>query len=262
MRGDMSSSVRLSTLWIGPTLGAVERACLRSALRQDHPVSLYCYHAPAGVPDGVEICDAAEVLPETRILHHHTGSVSLFSNLFRYALLRRGLGTWIDTDVYLLRPLDDALPCLFGRQSANMLNGAVLRLPSDCPLLEPLIRLFDETEVPFWLSPAEQDAAEVRLRETGRTGLSLMPWGTAGPNALTALAGQAGLWHLALPETVFYPGPYQSAGWILNPALRLDDIARPDTVAVHLWNELIKRCKDAPAPAGSFLARLQAEGQP
>ncbi|MDQ8755544.1 hypothetical protein RCO27_04815 [Sphingosinicella sp. LHD-64] len=256
------SSARLSTLWIGPALGAVERACLRSALRQGHPVSLYCYRTPDGVPDGVEIRDAADVLPETRILHHHTGSVSLFSNLFRYALLRRGPGTWIDTDVCLLRPIDSGEPYLFGRQSPAILNGAVLRPPPDSPLLEPLIRLFDETEIPFWLSPAEQDAAAIRLRETGRAGLSLMPWGTAGPGALTALAARAGFGSLALPEATFYPVSYQRAGWILNPAIRLDDVVRPETIAVHLWNELIKSCKEAPAPDGSFLARLQAEGRP
>jgi hypothetical protein len=257
----MSSPVRLSTLWVGPALGAVERACLRSALRQGHPVSLYCYRAPDGIPEGVEMCDAAEILPETRIIRHHAGSVSLFSNLFRYALLRRGPATWIDTDIYLLRPVDGTQPHLFGRQSPAILNGAVLRLPPASPLLDPLIRLFDETEVPFWLSTAEREVATIRLRETGRTGLSLMPWGTAGPNALTALAGRAGLWSLALPESVFYPARFQSAGWILSPKIRLDDVVRPDTVAVHLWNELIKAHKDQPAPAGSFLARLQDEGR-
>lgn len=257
----MSSPVRLSTLWIGPALGTVERACLRSALRHGHPVSLYCYRTPRGIPDGVEVCDAAEIVSETRIIRHHGGSVSLFSNLFRYALLRRGPATWIDTDIYLLRPIDGTQPHLFGRQSPAALNGAVLRLPQASPLLDPLIHLFEETEVPFWLGPAERDAAAIRLRETGRTGLSLMPWGTAGPNALTALVGRAGLWSLALPESVFYPARFQSAGWILSPAIGLDDVARPDTVAVHLWNELIKGRKDQSAPTGSFLARLQTEGR-
>ena len=31
----------------------IERACLRSVLRQGHRLSLYCYEKPAGVPTGV-----------------------------------------------------------------------------------------------------------------------------------------------------------------------------------------------------------------
>src|SRR5690349_7920416 len=34
------------TLWIGESLGAVERACLRSVLRQGHSLALYCYDRP------------------------------------------------------------------------------------------------------------------------------------------------------------------------------------------------------------------------
>jgi hypothetical protein len=193
-------------------------------------------------------------------VRHRNGSVALFSDLFRLSLLRRGLGTWIDTDVYFVAPIDAARPILFGRQSANVINGAVLRLPPDSPLLAALLALFDEQEVPFWLDPAEREAAARRLAETGRTGLSQMPWGTAGPNALTALARRMRVDDQALPESVFYPVPFRHAGWILNPGLRLEEAIRPETVAVHLWNALIKDIKDRPAPAGSFLARLQEEG--
>lgn len=257
----MPERVRLNTLWIGPSLSRVERACLRSALRQGHPVTLHCYDVPAGVPDGVDLADAAPLVPATRIVRHRTGSVSLFSNLFRYILQRQGLGTWIDTDLYFVAPVDGTRPNLFGRQSADELNGAVLRLPADSPLLPPLIALFDEADVPFWLSKAQHAAAAQRLREHGRTGLALMPWGSTGPIALTALARRFGLEAAALPAEIFYPVPWREAGWILDPARKLDDMVRPGTVAVHLWNELIRNFKDAPAPPGSFLARLHGEGR-
>ena len=42
----------------------------------------------------MELRDAAEILPESRIIRHKTGSVALFANWFRYELQRRGLGTW------------------------------------------------------------------------------------------------------------------------------------------------------------------------
>lgn len=256
----MPAPIRLVTLWIGPRLGRVERACLRSALRQGHGVTLYCYDVPEGVPEGVAIADAAAILPVDRIVRHRSGSPSLFSNLFRYELQRRALGTWIDADLYLLRSIDGERPTLFGLQDEATINGAVLRLPPDSPLLPPLIALFDEREVPFWLNPAERAAAEQGRDADGRLRLSNLPWGVAGPRALTALARRTGLFGKALPCPVFYPVPYQRAAWIRSPVIPLERVVGTTTVAVHLWNELIRGFKDEPATAGSFLARLQAEG--
>ena len=95
-------------LWIGPALGPLERACMNSVLRQGHRLVLWCYDEPRHVPDGVELRDAAEIVPRHGSSDHHSGSVSLFSNLFRYELQRQGLGTWLDSDVYLLKPLESA----------------------------------------------------------------------------------------------------------------------------------------------------------
>lgn len=251
----------LNTLWIGPALGAVERACLRSALRQGHPVRLWCYQPPTGVPDGVELAEAASVVAESRIIRHANGSPALFSNLFRYELQRQGLGTWIDADLYLLRPLEVAGSYLFGREEGGTINTAALRLPPDSPLIEPLTAIFDEDRVPFWLPLRHRLAAEWRLRRTGRSGLSEMPWGTAGPKALTALARRHGLDGLALPESALHPVGWRQAGWICDPAVALEDVAGPETIAVHLWNDRIGEWKDQPAPPGSFLARLQEEGR-
>ena len=89
-----------------------------------------------------------------------------------------------------------------------------------------------------------------------------MPWGSAGPHAVTWLARREGIERLALSRPVFYPVPWQNAGWIRDPAQALEKLVAPETRAVHLWNELIKGFKDAPGPRGSFLARLQEEGGP
>lgn len=249
-----------TTLWIGPALSRLERACFRSVMRAGHPLILYCYDEPAGIPEGVEVRDAATILPRDRIIRHRGGSVSLFSNLFRYELQRRSAGIWLDSDIYLLRPIEDDRSFLFGYEDGGNINTAVLRLPPDSPLLSRLIRIFDEDSVPAWLPPRSRLAAWWRLKTQGRSGLSRMPWGVAGPRALTALAIEEGVTHWALPPDVFYPLHYSDAKRILDPAVSLADITTSDSIAIHLWNENIKHYKDAPAPAGSFLARLQAEG--
>ncbi len=241
-------------------MSRLERACFRSVLRAGHPLVLYCYDAPEGIPEGVEVRDAATILPRERIIRHRNGSVSLFSNWFRYELQRREAGIWIDSDVYLLRAITDDRPFLFGYEDAGTINTAILRLPPDSPLLDRLIRIFDEDSVPAWIPARYRLTAWWRLKTQGRSGLSLMPWGVAGPRALTALATEEGVAHWALPPEIFYPLHYSEARRILDPEVSLADITASDSVAVHLWNENIKHYKDAPAPPGSFLARLQAEG--
>lgn len=250
------------SLWIGPSLGAVERACLKSVLRQGHPLALYCYSPPAGVPDGVELRDAAQIIPQHRIIRHKSGSVALFADWFRYELQRRGLGTWLDTDIYLLKPLDGENAYLLGEEEPGRINNGVMRIPSDSPLLPPLLAMFEEKCVPFWLPPRARLAAWWRLRTTGSSGLADMHWGSTGPQALSALAARHGLAHLAEPPQVFYPARWQDAEWIRDPGVALQDVITGQTVALHLWNERIKRFKNLPAPGGSFLARLQAEGAP
>jgi hypothetical protein len=247
-------------LWIGSSLGAVERACLASVLRQGHRLALYCYREPRGVPPGVELRNAAAVLPEGAIIRHQSGSVALFANRFRYELQRRGAGTWLDTDIYLLKPLESKKPYLMGEEAPGVINNGILRIPAESPLLPPLLALFEEDCVPFWLPPRARAAAWWRLRTRGRSGLSKMPWGSAGPLALTAVAKREGLAALAQPAHVLHPVRWQDAAWIREPGQRLEDRISDETVALHLWNERIRHFKDDPAPAGSFLARLQAEG--
>ena len=114
------------TLWIGERLGLLERACLRSILRQWNSLALYCYRETEGVHEGIEVRDASEILPQQAVFRHRSGSVALFSDWFRYELQRRSLGTWVDTDLYLLGPIDGERQYLFGEQQPGLLNNAVL----------------------------------------------------------------------------------------------------------------------------------------
>jgi hypothetical protein len=248
------------SLWIGPRLGAVERACLRSVLAQGHKPTLWCYDRPEGIPEGVTVADAATILPRDSVIAHRSGSVALFANHFRYELQRRGLGFWLDSDVYLLSPLTGLPDHVFAWTDSDHINTAVLRLPPSCPMIAPLLEIFEEQHVPAWLPLRAKLPAWWRLKRTGRSGLSEMPWGSAGPLAFTWLARRTGLDALAMAPAVFYPMHWSRAAWIADPGIQLEEVVTPETRAVHLWNELIKGFKDASAPRGSFLSRLQAEG--
>jgi hypothetical protein len=246
-------------LWIGERLGALERACMRSVLRQGHDLVLWRYGSVDGVPEGVTLRDAGEVLPESAIVRHHTGSVALFSDRFRYELQRQGRGIWLDTDVYLLKPIPET-ETLLTEFEPGLINGGVLRLPPESPLLPPLLALFEDEVIPHWLPLRARAAAFLRRLTTGRADLALMPWGTAGPWALTAYARELGLDRLAAPPPFYSPVSWPDAGWIRDPSKPLESRIHDCTIALHLWNERIKAFKEAPAAPGSFLERLQREG--
>ena len=253
--------LRCVTLWIGDSLGPVERACLRSIVRQGHALTLYCYQEPIGIPAGIDLADASAILPESAILRDSTGSIALFSDWFRYELLLRRLGTWVDTDVYLVGALDAESPYLFGIESPGILNNAVLRLPSDSALISGLLEPFVTRTTPKWMPLGKYLRMRARELVTGHVALADVPWGTTGPRALTGLARRHGLMHLAQPQDLFYPVPWSRASWVLDPHAALEDVISERTVGVHLWNHCIRGIKDGKAPKGSFLARLQSEGE-
>ena len=246
-------------LWSGERRGPVERACMRSVLRQGHRLSLWCYRPPAGVPDGVELADASGILPESAVVRHRSGSFALFSDWFRYALQRQGKGVWLDSDVYLFRPIPDC-DLLLTEFEPRLINGATLKIPADSPMLKDLLALFEQDIIPWWVPLPARIAAMWRRATTGRADIARMPWGMAGPWALTAYARRHQLAHLAAPARVYSPVRWQDAGWIRDPGQRLESHVAEDTIALHLWNDRIKAFKDEPAAEGSFLARLQAEG--
>jgi len=234
---------------------------LRSVVRQGHRVALYCYREPSGIPDHVEVRDASEILPLDRVPKPWLERVDLYSDWFRYELLQRGLGTWVDTDVYLLAPLETERPYLFGIEEHNHLNNAVFRLPPDSPLLQPLLEPFLKQTTPRWMSWRYYIPVRAHELVTGRADLTEIPWATTGPKAVTYLARKYGLHRLAEPQERFYPVPWQRADWILNPERTLEDVIGEGTVAVHLWNRCISAFKNEPAPPGSFLDRLHREGR-
>jgi hypothetical protein len=118
----------VNAIWIGKAMGPAHAACLSSFLRTDHQVVLHTYGEVADAPFGVRYADANSLMQEDQLIRHNaTGSFSLVTNLMRYELLRRGLGLYVDCDVFCLRPMSDR-ESIFGWESRDYLNSAVLNL--------------------------------------------------------------------------------------------------------------------------------------
>jgi hypothetical protein len=243
-----------NALWIGPSLDSVEAACLASFVAAGHPVDLYCYEHVSGIPPGVNVRDGNDILPGSAIERYRcNGSPSLFSNRFRYAVLAARKGVWIDCDVLCLRPIQDR-PVICAWQEPAAVNGAVLKLPADHPVLSDLQAIFTTR---YWTPPWESFRNRLRwavqYRREPQFGIADMAFGMTGPRALTHYLRKHRLLDDVLPADAFNPVHWTEAS--LMTASHHSVVTariRPSTVCVHLWHQ--KRVTDRlTIERGSFL---------
>lgn len=233
----------INALWIGEKLGEISKCCLNSFVLRGHPVHLYTYAKIEDVPVGVQCCDANEIIPESQIIkHNETGSYALFSDIFRYELMRKEKGIYVDCDVYCLKTI--TVPesgYLLGFEDDNAINGAILRLPKDTILLNDLLdAAYNPLFIPPWYSKNKQLRFKIKkLLGIGRS-IADMPWGSIGPKAITYYAKKANILNNVQPIDVFYPVHYQCVSQFCDPNLTIDDITTSRTSCVHIYNEMFR----------------------
>ena len=82
------------SFWHGP-LSWLEILCITSFVRQGHKVEVYSYEPITALPAGAEWRDATTVLPQEKLVFYKgRGTPGVFSDHFRYAALKAGLGQW------------------------------------------------------------------------------------------------------------------------------------------------------------------------
>lgn len=128
----------LRTFWHGETIGPYQLMCLKSFAVSGHRVEVFSYNRNLNVPDWIHVEDAAEVLPREFVLRPlgEEGAFAIHANLFRYALLQKVGGWWIDPDVLLLKP-DLPLGDVFfaGSDVFGRVPTGVLKFPAGHGLL-------------------------------------------------------------------------------------------------------------------------------
>lgn len=197
-------------LWIGERLRRLELASIKSFQAQGHRVCLHSYVQYPDTPRGVVEIDAAQILPRDRIIRHRSGSLTLFSDLFRYQILRRYEGVlWSDLDIIIWRPVDFPTAYMVSVEHDGEISNALMKVPSGSGLLSFLIGLFDRPEDALAYLP-ERKTRFIRLaRKVGiRTSITRYPWGAAGPHAVAHYLKQTDLGEdLTLAPPFHWSGP-------------------------------------------------------
>jgi hypothetical protein len=215
---------------------------MASFVAHGHPLNLHVYDAPAAVPQGVNIVDAARVLPHGEVFRHpKTGSMAQFADWFRYRVLLQAGGIWADADVVCLQPLLYPQAEIFAWQDDVQINNAILGLPAGHRLAQWMA---DACENPNRVLP--YDNVRVRWRKFKRRWLQgnrrgNVKWGEYGPVGFTQAARHFGQAGLALSPQHFYPVSYLDWRRVFDAGEHNWDTALKESKALHLWNEMMRR---------------------
>jgi hypothetical protein len=251
---------QLASLWIGERLSPLEQASALSFLEQGHELTLYVTSEVDGVPPGVKIRDASEVLNTQSIVRHRkTGSPALHSDLFRFALLGSTDCMWVDLDIICLSPLSFASDFVFGLETPDEVNGAILKLPRSSRALQDLLE-YDEQTVGYPAHLSRSRKAKYFIKSWGRgLHISEWPWGSIGPRGLTHHLKRHDEFSHALPIEAFYPIPLNDAQLFLQPERLSRAHFGRNTYAVHLWGkelrQAIRRSSEGVVHPLSFLGQ-------
>lgn len=250
------------SFWHGP-LSWLEVLCITSFLRRGHKVAVYSYDAIAGLPQGAEWRDAAQVLPpEKLVFYKGKGTPGVFSDHFRYAVLQQSFGVYADLDIYCVRPIEGPPDYLMAWERHGSVNGAVLHIPAGAPLLADLMTIFEQQKRPLFephLPPLRRFEVAIRRLVGDRVTPEHMQYGATGPMALTHYVAKHGLTAKVLPATTFYPVPYEGIPQLMQPGSSLEAAIKPETLGIHLWRSQLTdrgRAGLPLPPAGSAMAAL------
>lgn len=248
----------IQSLWVRGELTTMEKLCIRSFLKNGHDFHLYVYDDVTGVPKGATIRDGKEILSEDKIFTYQTegfgkGEVAGFADWFRYALLFKKGGWWVDTDVICVRRFDfnqeKILATNYEGPNNDMANNCVMKLPAGNPLAKYCLEVCENVD-PSTLDFAEtgpvlvqEGVRELELREYTVPGHVFCP--VSYQYVQDLVSSPIGLWE-RLKRTL----------WSRQPTGKIQD----DTYAVHLWNQMWKNAdldKEGMYPPDSIYENLK-----
>jgi len=209
------SNLIVQGFWTGP-LTTMERLSMASFIANGHCYALYCYDVPAGVPAGVEVRDAREILPESEAATFRCPQQ--FSDWFRIKLLLDKGGWHSDLDNICLRPLDFPAPYVFySDHDDSTISLALAKAPAASPLLQ---------HCHDYISSLTADER------------SRLPWQAIGSDFICGAIEYFKMTEFVQPGYIFDPVQHEHIRSLVDPAAEFD-LSR--AYSLHLfhaaWND-------------------------
>lgn len=135
----------INGLWIGTRLSNVELLTIYSFLKNGHDFYLWTYDPIENeLPDGLIVKDANDIIPRHKVFcykrtnqfGHGKGSYAGFSDIFRYKLLHKYGGWWVDMDVTCLKHFDFEEPYVFRTHHDFPVVGNIMKCQKGSELMK------------------------------------------------------------------------------------------------------------------------------
>ncbi|MFD0894010.1 hypothetical protein KBB96_03290 [Luteolibacter ambystomatis] len=246
----------ISSLWIGDELPALGELTIRSFMDHGHAFDLYTYGPVKGVPEGASVLDGSSIIPRSSLFRHNTGSFAPFADWFRYELLYRKGGVWTDLDVACLKPFQPEAMPWFCRQEGGIISVGLLAFEPGHEVLRQLVEFCEKPGRRRAWQPAsphysndEEEKARLRINA---------PFASNGPFAFTEVIKHHELAETAAPHHLVYPFAYPRWLGSFNGKFRLEDDMFRDSIAIHLYGEMLRRSPNAvkQCPPGNLVDTL------
>jgi mannosyltransferase OCH1-like enzyme len=219
-------------MWTEKTIGLMEKLSIASYLYYGVPYHLYLYNDVAGIPAGVVVHDAREILPQDEIKNFR--HPQHFSDYFRYAMLLMEGGWYADLDSVCLRPFDIAAPYVFVRDNIDeyYLSGCFMKTPKGAPIMQYCFNEVDRMSVNYRMNAGYQEV---------------------GPKMVHKAVLKFGLEEYVQPKLAFDPIPWHQITKIVEPNYAW---ALSQSYAIHLRGSIWNQGPNSSAgtlPNGKFL---------
>lgn len=248
---EMDAVNKVQMLWVGGDLSPFERLSISSWLHHGFGVDLYTYGEVGHVPDGCNLRDASEILPEDQIFAHSEqtgkskGSFAGFADVFRWELLRKRGGFWADCDIVCLNSFQLPKGLAVASETARTF-GADHMAVTNC----------------FYGGPAGHPMFEAACKSLHGYNPESLGWGEVGTQLIGQMVDDHNLEKFVLPPNTFNPiSPYRMISMMRSKDMEAFNAATANSWGLHMYNEVWrshKISKYGPFPRDSVIHRLFA----
>lgn len=144
----------ISGFWLGPALTNIQKLCVRSFQDNGHQFDLYTYIPVAGVPSGVHLRDASEIVKWKE--RERFQNDANFSDYFRSNLTALYGGWYVDMDIVCLQPFDFPQERVFVSEwqfggpapqtTTPLVNGCIIKIPAGDPMTAAILERISQLD--------------------------------------------------------------------------------------------------------------------
>lgn len=253
----------IQSLWIGKSCSVIERLAMCSFIKSGHEFHLYTYDDVANIPEGVIIKDANTIISENNVFLSHN-SYAHFADWFRWKMLNKIGGYWVDMDLICLKPFDFSDKIIFGKEQYNSASIGVLRFPKGHELTSYMVKRCENPNLIEVTDSIKVKARKLKRKILMGNRISNTKWGEAGgPWGFKQALLKFGLWDAGKPYTYFYPVHSSHWKYIFDETFENDTALFFNTYAIHMWNEMINKDasfnRNGVFPAKSLFEHLKSK---